>query len=32
LRSIEQEGAMVRLADVIADAQARVAGRSRHVA
>jgi predicted dehydrogenase len=26
LRSIEQEGAMVRLADVIADAQARVAG------
>jgi predicted dehydrogenase len=32
LRSIEKQGQMVRLADVIADAHARVAGRSRHVA
>jgi predicted dehydrogenase len=32
LRSIEKQGQMVRLADVIADAHARVVGRSRHVA
>jgi predicted dehydrogenase len=32
LRSIEKQGQMVRLADVIADAHARVAERSRHVA
>lgn len=32
LRSVEQNGLYVRIADVIGDARARIAGRSRHIA